>query len=364
MLIPRAARLAIALLAGGCAQADIEVLRVDDLGALPTSASIKGRDGGYSARVGDRSVWFYGDTVLSLEGEDGSSWRDNTWSWTTDLDLTDGVDGFTEPVDALGAPREFFPETPEEAAYNDAHRGDPCLDPCGGREILWPMAPVALADGGALVFYVKIHGEPGAWNFFSRGIGVAAWTGGDSAPTRPEPGVIDGEPTLLFAPDEPAFGDAATLGPDGLLYAWGRDDDVLAKVQLLGRVAPADVQDRAAWRFWDGQAWSADIRAARGTFVGAAQESVFFDADLGLWLAMYEEEPGGPVVVRTAPAPQGPWSAPGHVADTLGSADGWPYSGIAHPEFDGEGILFTYYRSTGDWTGEIHALRVVLGPRG
>jgi hypothetical protein len=60
----------------------------------------------------------------------------------------------------------------------------------------------------------------------------------------------------------------------------------------------------------------------------------------------------------------GPWSAPGHVADTLGSADGWPYSGIAHPEFDGGGILFTYYRSTGDWTGEIHALRVVLGPRG
>ena len=148
---------------------ELSLLQATDLGPLEQSDTIKGRDGGYSVTFGDRSVWLYGDTMLSLEGEDGSAWRDNTWSWTTDLDVSDGVAGFVEPLDSVGAPQELFAETEEEAAYNAAHSeaimGEDCEDPCGGREVLWPMAGVE-TEAGVLVFYVKIHGEPGEWNFF------------------------------------------------------------------------------------------------------------------------------------------------------------------------------------------------------
>ena len=135
----------LVLILPGCDRPAVEVTDVVDLGALETTSAVKARDGGYSGTFRGRSVWLYGDTILSLAGEDGSAWRDNSWSWTDDADGADGITGFTEPVDALGAPCELFPETADEAAYNDAHRdqdvdGDgasDCEEPCGGREVLW-----------------------------------------------------------------------------------------------------------------------------------------------------------------------------------------------------------------------------------
>ncbi|MCB9675463.1 MAG: DUF4185 domain-containing protein [Alphaproteobacteria bacterium] len=300
-------------------------------------------------------MWLYGDTILAFAGEDGSSWRDNTWSWTDDLAAPTG---FAEPVDGLGAPAELFPETPEEAAYNVAHRGDPCVEPCGGREILWPMDAVE-TDVGALVFYVKIHGEPGEWSFFGRGIGVAQWTDFEAGPFRPEPRVVDGEPTLLFGPDEPELGIAAWVH-EGWVYAFGAKD--AEKHQVVGRVRPESVQDRAAWVFWDGSAWSGEIGAAATVFRGSSQEKVWFDDTLDTWLALYLEGFGERMVLRSAPAPEGPWSEEVTVIETEPANEGWPYCGIAHPEFGG-GLVATYYRSTAPWEGEIRVVQATLEAR-
>lgn len=382
---------ALVLVLAGCDRAAVRVLAARELGPLETTGAVKARDGGYSVAFGGRSAWLYGDSVLSVVGEDGSAWRDNTWSWTEDLDAVDGLDGFTEAVDDLGAPLPFFPATADEAAYNDAHRdvdrdGDgvsDCEDPCGGREALWPMDAVALGDtadggaaadvaddevgaaAGALVFYVKIHGEPGEWNFYNRGVGVAAWADPTTPPTRPEPGVLPEEPTLLFTPEEGGFGAAAALGEDGLLYAWGSREDEGAKHMRLGRVAPAAVQDRAAWRFWDGAGWTAEVAEAAPLFAGSSQLKVSRDEQLGTWLAFYLDEPWNELVLRTAPAPEGPWSDPTHVADVLGPPDGgWAYCGIDHPEYRRDGVhLVSYYRGLGDWQGETRLLEVALERR-
>jgi hypothetical protein len=351
-----------------CHTASVRVRDVTDLGPLQTTDAIKARDGGYSARFEGRSLWLYGDTILSLSGEDGSSWRDNSWSSTEDSDATDGVDGFTEPVDALGAPVEFFPETEEEATYNVAHRemdhdGDgvaECEEPCGGREVLWPMDLVTV-DDTLFSFYVKIHGEPGAWNFFSRGSGVATWSAGEAGPLRPEPSVFVDEPTLLFSADEPNFG-VAVAYDDGFLYAWGYKDDGGPKQLLLGRVKPGEVEQRSSWRFWDGTEWVSEWEDAKVVVQGASQMKISFDPDLGVWLAVYMDEPWNSLLLRTAPAPEGPWSEPLKITDTEPpSGDGWDYCGLDHPEFAQEGVHWmSYYRSTGDWTGEIRLLRVEL----
>lgn len=381
-LRPRAAAVGLLVGLAACHPAAVRVVRTEDLGPLPTTDAVKARDGGYSVAFGGRSAWLYGDTVLSVVGEDGGSWRDNTWSWTEDLDARDGLDGFTEAVDALGAPRAFFPQTEAEAAYNEAHRdvdrdGDGVTDcevPCGGREALWPMDAVALGDGGtggeegdggALVFYVKIHGEPGEWNFYNRGVGVAAWADPTAPATRPEPGVLPDEPTLLFTPAEGGFGTAAALGEGGLLYAWGSREDEHTKPMRLGRVAPAEVQDRAAWRFWDGAGWVADVAAAAPLFAGSSQLKISRDEALGTWLAFYLDEPWNELVLRTAPAPEGPWSEATHVADVSGPPDGgWAYCGLDHPEYARDGVhLVSYYRGLGDWEGEIRLVEVELERR-
>ena len=350
-------------LALACSPPAVRVAAVEDVGVLETTSAVKARDGGYSGTIQGRSVWVYGDTILSVTGEDGSAWRNNSWSWTTDFGFPQT---FSEPVDALGAPYELLPQTDEEAAYNADHRDDGsgnCEDPCGAREALWP-ADVVETDAGTLVFYGKIHGEPGAWNFYGLGNGVAVWNDFTTGPTRPESNIVDGEPTLLFGPDDPGFGTAVALS-DGLLYAWGSRDESGGKQMRLGRVAPASVNDRSAWSFWDGTGWNADLATAATTFIGSSQMKISFDADLDTWLAVYKDEPWNELVYRTAAAPEGPWSNEAHLADALApDGDGWAYCGIDHPEYRHDGVhLVSYYRSTGDWTGEIRLVQVTFERR-
>lgn len=357
-----------------CRPADLTVANVTDLGPLPTTTSVKGRDGGYSAGFDGRTVWLYGDTILSLAGEDGSSWRDNSWSSSLDLDGSDGLDGFEEPVDALGAPVEFFPETEDERVYNEAHRdvdldGDgasDCEAPCGGREVLWPKAMVTGPDGDALIFYVKIHGEPGAWNFYNRGTGIATWASFDAAVERPEPGVVADDPTLLWGADEIGPGDAA-LVHDGAVYAYACDDpDGWGKPCSVSRAAFSDALDRDAWEYWSGDEWTSDPTDARTLFEGSPQLSVSWNPALERFVAVYDAL--GTVEFRTALAPEGPWSAPVEAFDTEPppDADGFTYCGMAHAELqeqNGFVQYVSYYRGTGDWTGEIRLVRVELEAR-
>ena len=156
----------MAALLGFCAcapAAEVEVVGARDLGALEVTDAIRGRDGGYSVLAWERSVWAYGDSILAFEGEDGSAWRNNTASWTADRDAADGVTGFSERVDGLGAPIELLPRTAEEAEFNAAHDGgDPNYEePCGARKMLWPGAMVDdPARGRVLVLYSMFYGEP------------------------------------------------------------------------------------------------------------------------------------------------------------------------------------------------------------
>ncbi len=354
-----------ALVCLGCQpDAAVTAVAVHDLGPLETTPAVKVRDGGYSVLFGDRSVWLYGDSILSLEGEDGSAWRDNTWSWTTDLDGSDGTTGFDEPVDALGAPEEFFPETDEEAQFNAAHRGDDCIEPCGARKILWPMDAVHDApQDRVLAAYVKIYGEPGAWNFYGMGYGMAVWSDPDAAVERPEVAPGGDEPTLLFTDEEHNFGVAMLAeGEDLYAYACESRGGDWGKPCLLARVALAEVLDRDAWRFWDGEAWSSRVDDAAVVFEGNSQMTVHYNPHLGAYLAVHVDGVSDDVVMRTAPAPEGPWSQAVH-AFTAEPAhgDGFVYCGLAHEELMGEGgrlEYVSYYRGTGDWTGEVRMVEI------
>ncbi len=351
-----------------CAPApEVNVVASRDLGPLETTDAVRARDGGYSARFGDRTVWFYGDSILSVEGEDGESWRDNTWSWSEDLDASDGVTGFVEPVDGNGAPEEFFPETDDEATFNAAHKGDDCEDPCGARKVLWPMDPVYDAERDRmLVFYVKIYGEPGEWNFYSMGFGVAVWEDPDQPPTRPEVAPGTDEPTLLFTDEAHGFG-AAALAVDDWLYTYACEpaSGVWGKPCRVARVPFADVLERDAWRFWDGDAWVDDPDDAATVFEGNSQLSVHHSPFLGRYLAIHIDGLTDKAVLRTAPAPEGPWSQAEHAFTAEPShGDTFVYCGVGHGELMGDrGRLeyVSYYRSTADWEGEIRLVEVELG---
>jgi hypothetical protein len=203
---------------------DLTVVSVKDLGTLETSPKILGRDGGYSGVFQGKSVWLYGDTFLASPDAEGRTLISDSWFWTSDLNAQDGISGFQERDDAVGAPTMILPESPQELAYDRAHSGNPCQEqPCGARWALWPSAIVADPAGArALIFYMLVTAAPGNFNFQAVGNSVAIWQNFQDQPQRPtiNPPIVADHPDLLFNQHEPSFGSTALVNGD-TLYIYG-----------------------------------------------------------------------------------------------------------------------------------------------
>ena len=341
---------------------------VTDMGTLAQNALINSRDGGGSFFFGGRSVWLFGDTLLGAPDADGAMLHSNSWSWTTDAELGDGILPFNEELDALGVPTAFFPLTAEEQAFNAAHRGvDNCEQtPCGARWALWPgQAIVDPVGDKALVFYHKIYAEPGLFNFHSVGSSVAVWTDTSSQPERPvlQPGAA--YPTILFNETEPSFGDAALQVAD-TVYAYACELDVYVKPCRLGKVGVDEILNRDAWSFYAGNnIWSADVDSAIPLFNGADIMSISYNEFLQRYVAVYSEPLGTNVVMRTATSPEGPWTAARKLFEARAPMSGndWIYDAVMHPEFEsdnGRVIFVTYTRQTAAFQSELRLVSVEL----
>jgi hypothetical protein len=362
---------ALALAACGEAGAPpaARVVSTRDVGPLAFDPSIRGRDGGYSVGWAGRSVWVFGDTVLTKPAADGETWRSSTFCATTDLDAADGLSALADPLDAAGAPGEFLPFTSDEHAFNAAHFGpnaaDTCGDDCGARWALWP-GPIVVnpKGGGALLFYGKISARPGAFNFDYVGTSLATWASPDAPPLRPPLGV-EPEPTLLFGADEPSFAAAAlAVGDDLCAYVCAGG---LASPCVLARAPFERATERATWSFYAGDGWVSDARAARAIFDGAPMMTVAWNQALGVYVAIYSAPVSSDVELRTAPAPEGPWSDARLLFHAMppASGEGWVYSGLAHDELARDGGLrqyVSYFRETGFLAGELRLVEVTLAP--
>ena len=362
--------LALLLLLAQCSHppAAVTVEGARELGPLPFAKAIRGRDGGYSARLGGRSVFVFGDTTLEVEADDGYRWRTSTRAWTADADASDGLTGFEEPMDSKSAPPEFLPLTPAEKLFNDTHFGPKaqpgCIPDCGARFALWPGAVVALPEGGALVFYTKLTARPGDFNFSGLGNSLASWKKPEEPPVRPEVRPGESEPTLLFPRGEPALGTAALLEGDEL-FAFACDCSGLSCPCSLARAKVKDALTRSAWRFLEDGRWTSDAGDADALFDGGAMMSVHRSALTGGFLALYSKPASAEVVLRTAPSLEGPWSEELHLFDAMPPDDpkAFPYAALAHPELVRDGghkEYVTYFRGTGFLQGELRLVELTL----
>jgi hypothetical protein len=353
----RVACVAIGLALAAChgAAPSLTVGAGREIGLVPQSAAISGHDGGASAILFGRSVWMYGDTALTVKDVDGVQWHSNSFAWTDAVPGGAALGDFHERLDAAGAPAPLVPNTDEEAAFIRDHAGDPCrVMPCGARWAIWPGASVwDAARGRGLVFYGLVYAEPGAFNFHGVGQSLAVWSAFDGAPARPivRPGTV--HPTLLFGEDEPGFGSAAAVDGDDL-YALACDSSGFARPCKLARVSLADALDRAAWTYWNGEAFVPSLGDARAIFDGGLGVSLF---RLGTrWVAVYAHGLSNDVVLRTAPALTGPWSDEARLftADRRGD-DGWTYDAYVHPELTPatlDALFVTFTRPNGQgWFG-------------
>ncbi len=348
------------LLTLACRAGGPSVLSAAETGVVPQSASIQGRDGGQSALLFGRSVWTFGDTVLNMADEDGRNWHHNSVSWSEDLTASDGLDGFVEPADSVGAPAHLIAPTAEEEAFNEAHWDDgDCEEPCGARWAVWPGSPVwDEAHQRAILFYGLIYAEPGDFNFEGRGASIAIWSDPEGSPSRPEIGRVPDHPDLLWAQDEGEWGNASAIEGDHL-YTFSCPQDGFGRPCGLARVALDRLLDPEAWRFWTGAGWGAAMEEVEPLFDGAPIMSLSYNAYLSRWLVIYSPSLSADIVARAAPALTGPWSKE-TVLYTPDGADEDPYDAVHHPELSEDGGRVEYLswsRSTGEgWFGTEFAL--------
>ena len=259
-------------------------------------------------------------------------------------------------------------ETPDEQAFNATHYyAHPCqVPPCGARWAIWPMSIVVdPVTTEALVFYSLVSVAGPGFDFQGVGTSVAIWRRFADIPQRPTlspPFVVD-HPDLLFNEREPTFGSAALIN-DGVLYAYGcgSNFDGLDKGCRLGKVSVATVQRRLTWTFYAGHGrWSPSVADAISVFEGNDILSVAWNSYLQRFVAIYSQPFSQDVMLRTSPAPEGPWSSPLPAFMAMQPANGNTYDAHAHPEFDsGQETYVTYSRKLTSGHSEVRLVVLYL----
>src|SRR6185436_14424464 len=114
------------------------------------------------------------------------------------------------------------------------------------------------------------------------GIGVASWDGLDQPVVRHR----IGDSWLLFPKPEPEWANAPVVH-DGYLYTFACPVDVFTRRCSLARVPLDAVDDRSAWRFFDGERYSENMDEAAELFDGGPIMEVGWNEALDRWLLVY-----------------------------------------------------------------------------
>ncbi|HVL83562.1 MAG TPA: DUF4185 domain-containing protein [Pseudonocardia sp.] len=188
---------------------------------------------------------------------------------------------------------------------------------------LIPTAGVSVGGRQYLAYMsVRRWGGPGRWRTNHAGIahsddGGVTWHKPRAARWANTP---DGEQNwqlCAFARDR------------GFVHVFGTPNGRFGPARLA-RVPEDALPDHHRWTYWTGEGWLADEGRAVDVLPAPVSElSVMFHRASGQWLAAYLHEGLHDIVVCTADAVTGPWSAP--VATGAGAR--WPglYNAYFHP---------------------------------
>lgn len=261
---------------------------------------------------------------------------------------------------------------PLEFAWGAGEKPRAMFTPAGEGVWYWMAGGgLEVSPGGPLVLFVwrmGRAGRPGVWDFELRGTDVVVVENPGEAPAswrwRAAP---------LFGADGGAAGrrrawGSAVLRDGAWVYVYGVDTtDVRNKGLLVARCGAVRLAE-GAWEFRTrAGAWSPRAEEAGVIAAGAVDEFSVQRAEGGYVLVQMEENLGRRVLVRTAAAPEGPWS-PGRAVwacpEPLGDARVMVYTARGHLEVsDGAGLVVTYCVNSRDF-GHMMGDAGVYRPRG
>lgn len=313
----------------------------------------KGGDGADTVRLGpDRFLWLFGDTQVEPEGTDRTFFLHNTvaiqngsdpsqatftawWQTEAEEDQDDGPLAELPPMDeeqAPGQPTAFFPNESDEIWH-------------------WPGGGAMAGDRlVVLASRVQANGS-GAFGFESAGWRIFTTTDTDRPPGRWD--VQEHDPGFQ---DFGFLVDSAALVDGQHLYGYAHRE-VEREIGIQHEVAvvrwPLEAAsrgrfDQAAW--WTGAqgGWQADPDEGPAVLFTANAPSFTVHRDQGrglITLTALESFPQGPVTVRLAEAPEGPFTRPRPLFTPPGQGeeDVGFYAARAHPGLTGADGIVTWH---------------------
>ncbi|MFO0748952.1 MAG: DUF4185 domain-containing protein [Myxococcota bacterium] len=294
--------------------------------------------GGSVALGGGRSLFVFGDTFLGGFVDDVAR------------DVARAVHSSVAVVDDAAVASCFAGSAFRAGADG---RVAQWLDPTSDR--LWPLGPARLADGGSLAFlFTWVRSDP------SNGLGFAT-LGNGIAVAPADAAVVPVDVHALAAPASEAMPAAwHAQGGDAYLYRCGPSLGTGWYPCIVGRAALADAASLEAYRYYvAGQGWVGAYAEATVVTEGAPAFSVTHSAYLGALLEVYVEPFAPFVSVRTAPAPEGPFSAKRDLWPCSLPADdarAYCYAAFEHPQLDSADrrrIVVTYSTNTTDFASMV-----------
>jgi hypothetical protein len=252
-------------------------------------------------------------------------WRSNTLARSSDRNPADGM-SFHFVTDRPGHAKELLPSLKRDGV-------EITKIPTGGVNV----------GGRNYLAYMSVRKftEPAQWITNYSGVaysddGGQTW---EDAPSTHRPNT----PAL----DE-KFQMIAYACGDGFVYAFGTPNGRFGDAHVA-RVPEKQLLDNSAYEYWTETGWQqGDSAIAAPIVAGPVGElSVRYDPALKSWQMMtittWEtgtvDKVRGEIVVRLAPQPTGPWSAP----ITVATYKEYPslYGGFLHPDSKGSNIYFT-----------------------
>jgi hypothetical protein len=153
---------------------------------------------------------------------------------------------------------------------------------------------------------------------------------------------------------------AETLQAGGYIYIYGFSNgtnDAAPKKMILARAPETGLDDLASWEFFSHGQWAKDFHVGTPIFSGVGAEgSVSWQPFLNKFVFVYTESIFGIIVMRTADAPEGPWSGPVtlyHCPEMKISHNVFCYAGKGHPELSATNELLISYASNSESLAEV-----------
>lgn len=257
-----------------------------------------GGDGAYSVSLSPtRTLWFFSDTWVG-KIKDGK--RTDATIVNNSVGLQEAVDGHSKMTFVVRRDKQEKPQA--------------LIVPADGRGWYWLQAGV-FCNQKLYLFLAQIEKTEGTGVLSFKQVGQ--WLGTVENPfDSPEQWHIQQKslPSVSFSKERQLSFGAATLVHEGMVYVYGVEESRRPgqpqRSLVVARVKAQEIDRLTSWQFHTEKGWRSEPQGLLKLADNMATElSVHYQPDDKRFYLVYTENGLSPrILLRTAPAPEGPWS--------------------------------------------------------